>query len=326
LERKEFFKILVVYFLVSSLILASNLVPLGCLGGLDILPSLFSVLFLIPLWIWHTKGLKKTPLSKQIKDEPRQMVLLWVLALFFLALVVRIPSVLLFGMAYEKTPLIYLVVLSIVVLMKNEVSVFGFRADSFGRALLLGAVYYLIFDFSSLILMGAAFYVLEGQLLIEGFNLLPVLFTMPFMTFCVGISEEGLFRGYMQTRLSQVFSNKKAIFLQALLFGLWHFVWHVSPLDWLGMLGHIGSTFMFGLLFGYFYGIAHNLTPLVLAHGLVDSVPLGFVQNQKAFTLLQNLPFVTQLFLFIIPYVISFAVTFAATKFLIKTITKGAQN
>lgn len=325
MERKSFIRVLFVYFLVSVLVLVSNLVSLGAVAGIAPLPSLLSVLLLIPLWAWHKRRVQKTSLSKQIQDEPKGIVLSWILALFLLALVVRIPSVMLFGMAYEKTPLIYLVVLSIVVLMKNDASLFGFKTEKFGRALLLGALYYAILGLLPYVLMGVAFYVLEGQLLIEGFNPLPFLFTVPFMTFCVGISEEGLFRGYMQTRLGRVYSQRRAIFLQALLFGLWHFVWHVSPLDFLGMLMHVGSSFMVGLLFGYFYGISGNLTPIVLTHGLIDSFPRGFVPNQIAYTTLQSMPFSTQLLILLIPYAISFAVAFASTRFLIK-ITLGVEK
>jgi len=319
LERQSLIKVLIIYFLVACLVLASSSVSMGSIAGVAVFPGLLSVLFLIPLWIWHRQRLQKSLLSKQIQDEPKRTILFWILALFFLALVVRIPSVLLFGMAYEKTPLVYLVVLFIVVLMKNDVSIFGFRTDSFGRALLLGLVYYVLLGLLPYILMGAAFYVLEGQMLAEGFNMVPFVFAMPFMTFCVGISEEGLFRGYMQTRLSRVYSNRKAVFLQALLFGLWHFVWHVSPVDLTGMLVHVGSTFIVGLLFGCFFRVAANLTPLVLTHGLIDSVPRGFVENQAASAVLQGLPLLSRLSFFVIPYVLSYVVAIASTSFLIKT-------
>jgi hypothetical protein len=34
------------------------------------------------------------------------------------------------------------------------------------------------------------------------------------------------------------------------------------------------------LIFGYFYHISELLTPLILAHGLIDSVPYGLVASQ----------------------------------------------
>jgi len=322
LEKVGFFKILVIYFAVAGLIFASNLVSIESIEDASVVPVLLSVLLLIPLWIWHRNHRQKASLSKQIQDEPKRSILFWIFAFFILAMIVRIPSVLLFANPYEKTPLIYLLVLVIVVLMKNDVSIFGFKTSKFGRALLLGTLYFLLFSLLPQILTGATFYMLQGQMLIKGFNPLPFVFAMPFMTLCVGISEEGLFRGYMQTRLSRVFSSRKAIFFQALLFGLWHFIWHVSPLDWFGMLMHVGDTFIIGLLFGYFYSVASNITPLVLAHGLNNSVLQGFIENPNAKATLESLPMFTQLLFYIIPYAISWAVTLASTKFLIKTIMK----
>lgn len=320
LQRKDLVKTVAIYFLVAALMLASNLIPFGVVAGFGILPWLLSILLLLPLWAWHRNYIKKASLSKQIQAASKSRVLFWTMTLFFLAFVVRVPSILLFGQPYEKTPLIYLVVLSIVVLMSIDLSAFGFKTSNFGRALLLGIVYYLLFSLLPPILLGIMFYVLKGQVLIAGFNLLVFFFNLPFQILCVGISEEGLFRGYMQTRFSRVFSFRKAIFLQALLFGLWHFIWHVSPLDWFGMLEHVGNTFIIGLLFGYFYGIAANLTPLVLAHGLNNSVLTGFVENQVAYNTLQTLPWYVQLLLFIVPYAVSWTLTFLSTKFLIKAI------
>jgi len=322
MEKVGFFKILIIYFAVAGLILASNLFSIENIGDASVVPTLLSVLLLIPLWIWHRNQRQKASLSKQVQDEPKRSILFWILTFYILAMIIRIPSVLLFANPYEKTPLIYLLVLSIVVLMKTDLSIFGFKTSKFGRALLLGSVYFLFFSLLPQILTGAAFYMLKGQMLIEGFNPLLFAFAMPFMTLCVGISEEGLFRGYMQTRLSRVFSSRKGIFLQALLFGLWHFIWRVSPLDWLGMLIYVGNTFVIGLLFGYFYSAAANITPLVLAHGLNNSVLQGFIESPSALATFERLPMFTQLLFSLAPYILAWMVTFALTKLLIKTIMK----
>ncbi len=319
MEKKKFFAVLAVYFAVACLILASNVVSMEAIGGIGVVPGFLSLLLLIPLWIWHSRrgrGSRVDLQQQHVQDGSKRSIVFWALTLFFLALVVRIPSVLLFGAPYEKTPLVYLVVLFIVVLMRGKLFSFGFQTAHFSRALLAGAIYYILLGLSPLILMGAAFYVLEGKLLISGFNPLVFLFTMPFMTLCVGISEEGLFRGYMQTRLSRVYSRRKAVFFQALLFGIWHFIWHVAPLDWFGMINHVGNTFVWGLLVGYFYMVTSNLTPIVLAHGLTNSVLEGLVQNQSALTAFQNLPPAAQLFLYVVPYAATWIVTFGSTKLL----------
>ncbi|MFQ6065561.1 MAG: CPBP family intramembrane glutamic endopeptidase [Candidatus Bathyarchaeia archaeon] len=316
--KDRLFKTLLTYFAVSSIILVSGLPIIEDVEDLNLIPATVSVFLLIPLYMWYRRYRQHTKLSQQIHKRGKGTIIFVILFLFTLAMVIRIPSVLLLNMAYEKTPVIFLVVLTIVLLEEKDPSIFGFKTERFGRALLLGLVYYLLFEFSSGLVLGVLAYASTGQIKIIGFNPMPFLLTMPFMTLCVGISEEGLFRGYMQTCLSEVFSRRKAILIQAFLFGLWHFVWHVLPFNPFGMLAHITSTFMFGLLFGYFYSESNNLTPLVLTHGLVDSLPLGYILNEEALKSMQNLPLPMQILIQTIPYIISILVAFASTRYLIK--------
>ena len=132
---------------------------------------------------------------------------------------------------------------------------------------------------------------------------------MTFMTFSVGIGEEGLFRGFMQSLLQKFYSVRFAIFVQSLLFGVWHFVWHISPLDVFGMLMHILSSFVIGVLFGYFYSIAENLTPLILVHGLIDSFPSGY-----KFASLENLSASEAFMIWGLPYILSITLMFILTR------------
>ncbi len=107
------------------------------------------------------------------------------------------------------------------------------------------------------------------------------LLAMPFMTLCVGISEEGLFRGYMQTHFQKLYTPTKAIIIQAVFFGVWHFVWNLSPFDPFGMAMYVATTFFIGLIFGYFYSKSKNLVPLILTHGLWNSVLSGVPQKRR---------------------------------------------
>jgi membrane protease YdiL (CAAX protease family) len=97
----------------------------------------------------------------------------------------------------------------------------------------------------------------------------------------VGVSEEGLFRGYVQTHLERFYSKKMANLLQALLFGLWHVVWYASRPQILYMAGYVTATYIIGLFDGYFYSRARNLVPLIIAHGLHNSFLLGLVLNPE---------------------------------------------
>jgi len=316
--KDRLFKTLLTYFATSSIILVSGLFLVVDVEDVNLIPATVSVLLLIPFYLWYRRYRQRTELSQHIRKRGKSTILFVILFLFALAMVVRIPSVLLLNMAYEKTPVIFLVVLTIVLLEETDLSVFGFKTKRFGRALLLGLVYYLLLEFSSALTYGILVYASTGQIIIAGYDPVPFLLTMPFMTLCVGISEEGLFRGYMQTHLREVFSRRKTILIQAFLFGLWHFVWHIFPFNLFGMSMHIASTFVFGLLFGYFYSESNNLTPLVLTHGLVDSFPLGYVLNEEALKSMQNLLLPTQILIQTIPYIISVLVAFASTRYLIR--------
>jgi membrane protease YdiL (CAAX protease family) len=83
--------------------------------------------------------------------------------------------------------------------------------------------------------------------------------------------EELLFRGFLQARLSALFGDRApgivaAIILQAVLFGLGHLGF--------GIRGGITAA-VIGIVYGAVYAVnGRNLWPLILAHGITDSVSL----------------------------------------------------
>jgi membrane protease YdiL (CAAX protease family) len=306
---------LLAYFTVALIILLSGWTPLG---GSDI-PIFLSILSLTPLYLWQRSRQKKMKLSKEINGRPKGAVIFWVFSLFFLALLVRIPSVLLFNMPYEKAPLIYLLILTIILVERTDVSAFGFTTRKTVKALLYGLAFYMIFGGTALLLLYLLIHFFTNQTPILSFDISSFLLSMPFQTLLVGISEEGLFRGYIQTHL-QKFYTYKAIFIQAALFGFWHFVWNISPFDPSGMAQYVATTFFIGLLFGYFYSRAKNLVPLILTHGLWNSVSTGIVENTTASDLLKQTPFLNQILIWFLPYAIAITVAFLFIKCLVKEI------
>jgi len=283
-------------------------------------PILVSLLLLIPIYAWYRSYTRKAELSKETVKNDKGAVLTWILALFVLALTIRIPSVLLYGTPLEKTSVILLTILAIIVIEKTDTSAFGFTTRGFRKALFYGLSFFVLFYAVAQAISCALAYVFTNQLLVESYDPVPFLLTLPFMTLCVGISEEGLFRGYMQTHLEKLFSSKKAIVMQALFFGVWHFVWNLSPLDLFAMAQYVGDTFFVGLLFGYFYSKTKNLTPLVFAHGLWDSFPQGIVESKLAFDAVGTLPFSSQALTFALPYVVATLLTIFFIKRFVKKI------
>lgn len=91
----------------------------------------------------------------------------------------------------------------------------------------------------------------------------PLLFI--FMGLTAGGTEEILFRGYVQTRLSALMKNPwLGIACSALIFALAHFT-NSGPVKMLFL-------FLFGAAFGFHYYRYRNLVAVILAHMLVDVV------------------------------------------------------
>jgi membrane protease YdiL (CAAX protease family) len=279
MDSKDGVVVALVYVLVAVLIFASDLVSLGKIEDIELAPMLMSLLLLVPLALWYRRARPQggAPDSK----VERRAVWVEVLVLFSWAMVVRVPFVLLLGMSFEKTPLIYLLALTVVLVKRADLRAFGFTTAQLGRSLLIGLGYYLVFACVMFSTLFIAVYAVTGRLVVVSYAPLPALLVFPFMTLCVGVSEEGLFRGFMQTRLSLVHSRRQALWAQAILFGLWHVVWHIVPFDPVGMGVHVASSLAFGWVFGRFFERSGTLVPLILAHGLVDTVGYGAVINPQ---------------------------------------------
>jgi membrane protease YdiL (CAAX protease family) len=136
----------------------------------------------------------------------------------------------------------------------------------------------------------------------------------------VGISEEGLFRGYIQTHLEKLYTPGLAILFQAILFGVWHFVWNLNPFKPLDMAVYVVTTCLFGLVFGYFYSKSGNIVPLILAHDLWNSVLGWMKESQQVWDYLSTFPFLTQLLALTLPYVVSMAAAILFVKYFVKRI------
>jgi membrane protease YdiL (CAAX protease family) len=250
----------------------------------------------------------------EISEIDEGKVWSWVFGSFLLAMIVRVPMVLYLNMAYEKIAVIYFIALVIVLVFDSKPCVFGLKTEKFAKALGIGLLYYFIFEFTSALSLLILTFYFTGDIVFVSYNPSLFLLFFPYAVLCIGVSEEGLFRGFMQTLLQKIYSVKKAIFVQSVLFGLWHFVWHISPLNLAGITIHMVYTFVVGLLFGYFYSIAENLTPLILMHGLIDSFPLGYVFNQEVINKLKSFSPLSQFLVYALPYTLSITLMFMLTK------------
>jgi membrane protease YdiL (CAAX protease family) len=320
LTTKTITEVLLAYFAIALVVLSCGyLFPQGG-EQVTAVPVVVSIALLLPFYILYRGYLGTTKLSKEIEPRDSGTVFFWILILFMLALSVRIPSVLLFNAPYEKTPLVLLTILTISVIEKTDISAFGFTTKRFGKSLLYGLMFFLVLNLLNVVILYALTYVVTGQMAFQSYNVIPFVSAMPFMTLCVGLSEEGLFRGYMQTHLEKLYSPGIAILIQAILFGVWHFVWDLSPLDPFGMVQYVAATFFIGLLFGYFYNKTRSLAPLVFAHGLWNSVAQGTIENPAAFNTLGTTSLLIQILVLILPYVVSVSLTIFFVKYFVKRV------
>ncbi len=243
----------------------------GIAGGT--LAQIVSAILVLPLLVWYRRRTRPGSLSPS-SDNLRR-VLFPVLGLYLLVMVVRTLFVAFLQNPLEKAPLIYLLVLMVVAVEKKPLEFYGLTSRNLKKQVSLGLFLLSIYVLVPAMAITLAFLLVYNANLVAGYSLNAFALSIPFQVLAVGISEEGLFRGYFQTRLSHVTSIRRAIIFQAGLFGFWHFVWHINPLDFAGMALHVGSTFVFGLLAGTYLRYVGSIAGLALFHGLSNSLADG---------------------------------------------------
>jgi len=89
---------------------------------------------------------------------------------------------------------------------------------------------------------------------------------MPLLFFTVitaGVTEEFIFRGYIQPRLQLLFKSPfLAIFISSLLFGLMHYKY--------GTIMQVAGPFVIGLVFSIYYWKFRNIKVIIFCHALWD--------------------------------------------------------
>ena len=94
----------------------------------------------------------------------------------------------------------------------------------------------------------------------------------------VALSEEILFRGYIQSRLNSVFGRPKRFFgiswgwgliISSVFFGLWHLGWKPGTLEW----PHVLWTMFAGLIFGFVREKSESVIAPALLHGIMNYGP-----------------------------------------------------
>ncbi len=163
-------------------------------------------------------------------------------------------------------PAVYLAVIAICAwyMYKNRIGLraVGFKHDKFLQYALLGAAV-------GLPLGTAEHFVIYWQPDALSFQVTYLLRMLLYMTIFVGIGEELLFRGIVQSKLAAQFGARWGLVIASIMFGVMHLTWRSVP--------ELGFTFAAGLAFGYLYQRTGSLTASIAAHGIGNTVLVAVV-------------------------------------------------
>lgn len=219
-----------------------------------IISDIFFLLFVI---IFTRKGQVKL----QINNAKYQMKVAFLLYLIFFIL----NGVALYwykvnpvsGMWFQAGLVVIFCVISLFLPLKNgeKISEIGFNSN------------YFYLNFLLFIPLGFMFLFPGG---IEMFNKGIIIFPKVFIW--VGVTEEVVFRAYLQSRSESYFGKYLGLFVASLLFAIFHFsiLFAGKVLD-INFIYGIVLNFLGGLLFGIIYIRTRSLIPCILLHTFGDS-------------------------------------------------------
>jgi membrane protease YdiL (CAAX protease family) len=93
-----------------------------------------------------------------------------------------------------------------------------------------------------------------------------------FVALTAGVTEEFIFRGYILTRLLQVWKNPViAIIVSSLLFSAMHYKYH--------SVHELIFAFLIGVIFSIYYLKYQHIKAIMLVHFLIDIISMGLAQH-----------------------------------------------
>lgn len=112
---------------------------------------------------------------------------------------------------------------------------------------------------------------IQASPLIPDLSLINLLELTIIMIFVIGLTEEFIFRGIIQTRLEEFLGPAGGILLASLLFGLMHSSY--------GTPYEMAYTFLAGGILGYFFYRTKSLALVVMIHGFINIFLFGLIPH-----------------------------------------------
>ena len=94
------------------------------------------------------------------------------------------------------------------------------------------------------------------------------------IAFTAGVTEEIIFRGYILTRLMQLFKKPVwPVLISSIMFAALHYKYH--------SLQEYTFTFLIGVIFSIYYIKYRDIKPLIVTHFLIDFINLNLAEHLK---------------------------------------------
>jgi len=301
MDKKRYYKFIPYIFFISLCIIfilldldlrveIGTTVSMGAsyykVNSVPILPSILSIIFLIPLGWWLFFKRDNSNLMEYEKESVLN-IFKKIIILYLVIMIFRQIILFYYHLPFEKTPIIFLITLQIVLNEKYKLKDFGLHKKNLFKNIILG-IFLIIFAIIVLILI---------EMLIFWFiipDIFPLLFEMAssisinwlamiaiiFQIFCVGISEELFFRGYLFGKLDKNIKFLKASIISSIFFGFFHISWYIIPvypfIDTNGLLFRICWTGIFGFFMCFIYKHNNSLVGPILIHGILNTIGSSF--------------------------------------------------
>ncbi len=232
---------------------------------------------------------------EKTERQPSINIFLRHLVVFGLAMAARSLFIAFFNNPAEKIPIFYLVILTVLLVEGRSLLDIGISRVKWGGNVLAGLI------------LGVSFYYLSQWFYIGGVNvflggsltLVPALYGVYDLAWILAtsfllsaLSEELLFRGYLQGSAEKVLGSSKALVYSAVLFGLWHTVWGIPFIGTpVFAVAYAASYMLFTSLSGIVLGVAYRSTKSLILpifiHGLWNTfTSLTATSSQTSFIFL----------------------------------------
>lgn len=178
----------------------------------------------------------------------------------------RFPSIELYGYSFKPTSwLVWLLLVGLLILRRQKPRSVGITRINLGKSSFWGFLIGLVF----LIVVSSISIMNDGRFVGSGF----LLFGFIYYFFEIGLTEELLFRGFIQTRLVGFYRHKVVgIVITGVLFSLIHVPFQMS-VSGLGLFEHIGLndshlflTFFYHFGFTYLFYRFENIAAPTIVH------------------------------------------------------------